>query len=146
MGTTMVMATIVDLVLQVANVGDSRLYVISDELRQITNDHSYVEEMIKVGSLDRQSARNHPQKNIITRAIGADDEIEPDFFTVKLKKGQKVLMCSDGLTNMIEDDDIFKIIKESKSLEEAGLNLVRTANDNGGKDNVSVILIDPFAD
>ena len=146
MGTTMVVATIVDSVLQVANVGDSRLYVISDELRQITNDHSYVEEMIKVGSLDRQSARNHPQKNIITRAIGAEDEIEPDFFTVKLKKGQKVLMCSDGLTNMIEDDDIFKIIKESKSLEEAGLNLVRTANDNGGKDNVSVILIDPFAD
>ena len=147
MGTTLVVATIIDdSILQVANVGDSRLYVIGDDIRQITNDHSYVEEMIKVGSLDRKSARNHPQKNIITRAIGAADEIEPDFFTVKLKKGQVVLMCSDGLTNMMDDEDIYNIVKGEGDLEDKAKKLVSLANDNGGKDNVSVILADPFAD
>ena len=103
MGTTLVLAAVVGDCLQVANVGDSRLYVIGDDIKQVTVDHSYVEEMIKMGSLDRESARTHPQKNIITRAVGADDDIETDFFTVRLHKGDTVLMCSDGLTNMLED-------------------------------------------
>lgn len=146
MGTTAVLATIFGDVLQVANVGDSRLYIVSDDIRQITVDHSYVEEMVKIGSLDRESARNHPQKNIITRAVGADKDITPDFFTVKLKPGDKVLMCSDGLSNMIEDEDILLILKREKDLAGKATELVRVANENGGKDNVAVIIIDPFAE
>lgn len=144
MGTTVVLATIVGGVLHVANVGDSRLYVVSDDIRQITVDHSYVEEMIKVGSLDRESARTHPQKNIITRAIGADDSITPDFFTVKLKKNEYVLMCSDGLSNMLEDSDILMILKKERDIAGKVEELIKAANDNGGKDNVAVVLIDPF--
>ncbi len=144
MGTTVVLASIIGECLQVANVGDSRLYVIGDDIRQITEDHSYVEEMIKLGSLDRESARTHPQKNIITRAIGADDTVTPDFFTVKLKKGDIVLMCSDGLSNMLEDDEILMILKKERDLAGMVSELVAAANDNGGKDNVSVIVIDPF--
>ena len=86
MGTTLVLASIVGDCLQVANVGDSRLYVIGDDIKQITVDHSYVEEMIKMGSLDRESARTHPQKNIITRAVGADDTIDTDFFKATAKQ------------------------------------------------------------
>ena len=98
MGTTVVVASCMGRFLQVANVGDSRLYVVNREIRQITRDHSLVEEMIRMGGLDRADARNHPDKNIITRAVGAEDHVEPDFFTVELREGDTVLMCSDGLT------------------------------------------------
>ncbi len=100
MGTTVVAATVLGKYLQVANVGDSRLYIINEEVRQITRDHSLVEEMVRMGGLDREAARNHPDKNIITRAIGARDTIEIDFFHEELKSGDLILMCSDGLTNM----------------------------------------------
>lgn len=145
MGTTMVLATVIGDVLQVANVGDSRLYVIgNDSIRQITVDHSYVEEMIKVGTLDRESARNHPQKNIITRAVGAEDEIIPDFFTVRLREDEIVLMCTDGLTNMVSDEDILTIVKKERDIAGKAEALVNAANDNGGKDNVAVVLVAPF--
>ena len=103
MGTTFVVATIFDLVMYVANIGDSRLYVIGKEMKQITEDHSLVEAMVKTGELDRNEARVHPNKNIITRALGANAYVEPDFFEVNLEEGDTVLMCSDGLTNMLED-------------------------------------------
>ena len=147
MGTTVVVATIRDGVLQVANVGDSRLYIIGqNEIRQITRDHSLVEEMVRMGGIDRQSARSHPDKNIITRAVGALDNIEADFFEEKLQPGDMVLLCSDGLTNMLEDEEIREIIREQSTLSEKGKRLIDTANENGGKDNISVILVDPFAD
>ena len=95
MGTTVVVASCMGRFLQVANVGDSRLYVVGSKIRQITRDHSYVEEMVRIGELDRADARNHPDKNIITRAVGAEDKVEPDFFTVELQEGEIVLMCSD---------------------------------------------------
>lgn len=146
MGTTVVTCSIFGDVLQAANVGDSRLYIVGDEIRQVTVDHSYVEEMIKVGSLDRESARNHPKKNIITRAVGADDEIYPDFFTVRLKPSEKILMCSDGLSNMLDDSEILTICKSERDLAGMVSKLVEAANNNGGLDNVSVIVIDPFGD
>ena len=102
---------------QVANVGDSRLYVVNEEIRQITRDHSKVEELVRVGVLDRAAARNHPEKNIITRAIGANDTIEADFFTVELAAGDIVLMCSDGLTNMLEDGEIRDILSGEGELK-----------------------------
>lgn len=145
MGSTVVAATCLGHYLQVANVGDSRLYIINDEIRQITRDHSLVEEMIRMGGLDRAAARNHPDKNIITRAIGALDTVEIDFFHEELRPGDIVLMCSDGLTNMLEDEEISEIIKTYPSLEERAEKLVESANRNGGKDNIAVILINVFA-
>ncbi|MGN0376537.1 MAG: Stp1/IreP family PP2C-type Ser/Thr phosphatase [Suilimivivens sp.] len=146
MGTTVVVATCIGKYLQVANVGDSRLYIINDEVRQITRDHSLVEEMVRMGGLDREAARNHPDKNIITRAIGARDTIEIDFFHEELKSGDIVLMCSDGLTNMLEDEEIGRILRSQGTIEERAEKLVEEANSNGGKDNIAVIIIDMFAE
>lgn len=145
MGTTVVAATCLGHYLQVANVGDSRLYIIGSEIRQITTDHSLVEEMVRMGGIDRKAARNHPDKNIITRAIGALDTVEIDFFHEELKPGELVLLCSDGLTNMLEDEEIGAILKEPVSMEEKAQRLIEAANDNGGKDNITVIIIDAFA-
>ena len=145
MGTTVVAATCLGHYLQVANVGDSRLYIIGSEIRQITTDHSLVEEMVRMGGIDRKAARNHPDKNISTRAIGALDTVEIDFFHEELKPGELVLLCSDGLTNMLEDEEIGAILKEPVSMEEKAQRLIEAANDNGGKDNITVIIIDAFA-
>lgn len=145
MGTTVVAATVLGKYLQVANVGDSRLYIINEEVKQITRDHSLVEEMVRMGGLDREAARNHPDKNIITRAIGARDTIEIDFFHEELKSGDLILMCSDGLTNMLEDEEIGRILKTPGTIEERAERLIDAANQNGGRDNIAVILIDAFA-
>ena len=146
MGTTLVAATCMGRFLEVANVGDSRLYVIGDEIRQITEDHSLVEEMVRMGGIGREEARNHPDKNIITRAVGARDDVEVDFFNVELQTGDRVLLCSDGLTNMVDDETICRILKNGKSLKDRVEELVQTANINGGRDNISVIVIEPLAD
>lgn len=143
MGTTVVAATCLGKYLQVANVGDSRLYIVNEEIRQITRDHSKVEELVRVGVLDRAAARNHPEKNIITRAIGANDTIEADFFTEELAAGDIVLMCSDGLTNMLEDEEIRDILGGEGELDDKARRLVEAANVHGGRDNISVILIEP---
>ena len=145
MGTTVVAATIKDDIMCVANVGDSRLYVINDEVKQITVDHSLVEEMVRMGGIGREQARVHQDKNIITRAIGAEDEIKIDFFQVELKKGDMILLCSDGLTNMVEDEEIRMILLAQKDIAGKAEALVAAANQNGGKDNITVILIEPFA-
>lgn len=146
MGTTLVAATCVGQYLHVANVGDSRLYVINEKITQITTDHSLVEEMVRLGGIDREAARMHPDKNIITRAVGASEEVKVDFFTSELKKGDIILMCSDGLTNMVEDEEIRMIVSGQRDVVEMAEALVNEANDNGGKDNISVIIIKPFAD
>lgn len=147
MGTTVVAATIDEDRLCVANVGDSRLYVINNrEIKQITRDHSLVEEMVRMGGLQREQARSHPDKNIITRAIGAQDEVEIDFFQMTLSKDDIILMCSDGLTNMIDDEEIRMILQGQRDIVEKAETLVNAANNNGGKDNIAVILVEPFAD
>ena len=131
----------------VANVGDSRLYVINqEEITQITRDHSLVEEMIRLGEMNKSEAKEHPDKNIITRAVGVAKDLEVDFFEVGLKSGDIVLLCSDGLTNMIEDDEIKRIVLSQRDIVERAEKLVETANENGGKDNITVVLINPFSD
>lgn len=144
MGTTVVALTILDSHLVIANVGDSRLYVVNQEIQQITRDHSLVEEMVRLGELDKEIAREHPDKNIITRAIGAIAEVDIDFFEVDVEQGDCILMCSDGLTNMIEDEDIRAIIMSQRDVAEQAEKLVDTANRNGGRDNITVIVIHPF--
>lgn len=141
MGTTMVVAVIVDKKLYVANIGDSRLYLINDDIKQITMDHSLVEELIRSGQLERNKGRNHPEKNIITRAMGSRDEAMPDFFEIDIAEGDKILLCSDGLSNMVEDDEIRDIIQDNSSLDDAVSSLISRANYYGGNDNISVVIV-----
>ncbi|SCP98055.1 Stp1/IreP family PP2C-type Ser/Thr phosphatase [Anaerobium acetethylicum] len=145
MGTTLVAATIAEGCLYIANVGDSRLYVVGKEIRQITRDHSLVEEMVRMGEIRREDARSHPDKNIITRAIGAGSDVTADFFEVDLENGDMILMCTDGLTNMMEDEMIMEIMKKPADLGAKAEELVETANRNGGKDNIAVLIIEPFS-
>ena len=144
MGTTFVATTITENRLFIVNIGDSRLYTIekTGSIKQITRDHSLVEEKILRGELDRKDAKYHPQKNVITRALGAQRQILLDFFEVELEDVSYVLLCSDGLTNMVDDTIIQEIVWTFKgTLEEKAKKLVALANENGGKDNISLVLI-----
>lgn len=142
MGTTFVVATVIGNSIYIANIGDSRLYLVNrNRIQQITRDHSLVEEMISLGEIDRKNARTHSKKNIITRAVGVDVSVIPDFFEIQYEKGDMILMCSDGLSNMIEDEDMQHIIRGGGSLEDIVMKLIDTANENGGRDNISVVLV-----
>ncbi len=145
MGTTIVAATIIGKKLIAANVGDSRLYVINEGgITQVTRDHSYVEEMVRSGRLKRADARNHPYKNKITRAVGVFPALEIDFFEVELEEGDMILLCTDGLTNMVEEEDIKRIVLGQRDIVEKVTTLIDEANRNGGKDNITAVLVEPF--
>lgn len=144
MGTTMVVATCQGDRVTIANVGDSRLYVINDTIRQITKDHSLVEEMVSLGGIDKEAARNHPDKNIITRAVGVKPCVEVDFFALTVVEADKLLLCSDGLTNMLRDEEICEIVQKNEEPEQAVKALIEAANYNGGRDNIAVILVEPL--
>ena len=144
MGTTFVAATIVNEELLVANVGDSRLYLISGgAIRQITRDHSYVEEMVAMGRMDRGSEYYNSHKNIITRAMGIERAVEADFFEAELHPGDYFLLCSDGLTNMVDDGTICRIVTGGGSLKDKAARLIGEANRQGGVDNIAVVLVRP---
>lgn len=143
MGTTLVAAVIEDTTMYVANVGDSRLYQIRNQLKQITRDHSYVEELVSLGQMERGSRDYREKKNIITRAVGTEEKLDIDFFEVSLEPGDYILMCSDGLSNMLEDAEMEEIICSELELGEKAEKLITVANDNGGKDNIGVVLINP---
>ena len=117
---------------------------INKNITQITKDHSLVEEMVTMGGLDKEAARNHPDKNIITRAIGVKEFVLADFFEVKLEKEDKILLCTDGLTNMLNDDEIHRIVQSNEDVETAAKALIAAANEKGGRDNIAVVLIEPF--
>ena len=144
MGTTLVIGTIIGNKLFVANIGDSRLYVIGQKMRQITRDHSLVDEMVRLGEINADEARVHPDKNIITRAVGTSEHVEADYFEVELTEDDAILLCTDGLTNMVKDEEILEIISKNESVETATEKLIRLANANGGKDNITVMIIKPF--
>ncbi len=143
MGTTLVAAVIEGDTLYVANVGDSRLYLLRDELKQITRDHSLVEELVALGKLERGSEAYRNQKNVITRAIGILPTVEIDFFEVPLTECDCILMCSDGLSNMVEDEQICRMLQTTDTLEEKVERLIEQAKENGGKDNIAVLLAEP---
>ena len=142
MGTTLVCATVMEGTAYVGNIGDSRMYLFRGGLRQITVDHSLVEEMVQSGEIQKDEMRTHPNKNIITRALGTDVAVRPDCFEIEVQTGDVLLLCSDGLTNMLEDEEIANILNEHISdMKEAGELLVEQANKAGGKDNISVVLV-----
>lgn len=140
MGTTFVAATVVDKVVYVMNVGDSRLYYYDGSLRQVTMDHSLVEELVRAGELNRLESRNHPQKNIITKAVGVSETIQPDFFMLDIEEGEKILLCSDGLTNMVDDEKLEEIMSEPEELNQMAQECIDEALFYGGLDNIAVVI------
>ncbi len=139
MGTTIVAVVIVNNIAVVAHVGDSRAYIVNDTIKQITKDHSYVQLLVDNGKITLEEAENHPDKNIITRAIGIEGFVDVDVDIVDIKNEDILLLCTDGLNGYVRDDDILKTVKEygDSSTEK----LVETANLNGGHDNITVVLI-----
>lgn len=142
-GSTLVLATIKGNVLYVANIGDSRLYLLREQLEQVTRDHSYVEEMVALGKIKRGSHDYIENKNIITRAVGTGKDVDIDLFALKLKSRDSILMCSDGLSNMVDEFEIEYIIRSEEGIQKKVESLVKAANRNGGRDNISVVLVEP---
>ena len=141
MGTTLTLAKVHGNEVSVAHVGDSRAYRMRDgELSQLTRDHSLVAELERSGQITAQAAEHHPQRSIITRALGPEPDVEVDTYTLAGRDGDLFLICSDGLTSMISDDEVASILTSARSLDEAADALVLAANQSGGKDNITVIL------
>ena len=140
MGTTCVIALISNNVLYAVNVGDSRLYVINHEIRQISKDHTIVMRMYESGEITKEQLKNHPQRNYITKAVGVATHIEPDYFEFELNENSSVLLCTDGLSNCCDEADIFNIVKKYAPEDVPG-QLIKLALDNGGNDNITVAYI-----
>ena len=140
MGTTLDVCLIYNSRIYIGHVGDSRVYRIRKEfMRRLTKDHSYVQTLVDDGTITKEEAYSHPKKNMLTKALGCVQTVEPDVYTKTFIKDDIILMCSDGLTNMIREENIYEIIKQDK--ENAIENLVKQANDNGGLDNITVVII-----
>jgi protein phosphatase len=142
MGTTLVAALVSGDLATVANVGDSRAYVLAqDEVFQITTDHSLVERLVATGHITPEEAHHHPQRNIIYRVIGERPEVDVDIFEQRLSPGEALLLCSDGLSGTVADNQIWQIWRTSTSPQEACERLVEAANQAGGQDNVTVVIV-----
>ena len=142
MGTTSVCAIVTGNAVTLANVGDSRAYVISDnEIRQETKDDSLVQELVDKGDITKDEARDHPRKNEITKAVGISSSLEAAIKTVQLKNDESLLLCCDGVTAHLSDDDIKKIVQETPDPQHACKKIVDMANDRGGSDNISLIIL-----
>ena len=143
MGTTLVALCVCGYEALAVNIGDSRLYEVTQEgIRQISEDHSLVAELVRKGELSPQEARNHPDKNIITRALGIQEEAEIDLFPFHVDPGNRYLLCSDGLSNMVEDTELCRLIQGDENLYDVGCRLILEANRNGGMDNIAVVLVE----
>jgi len=145
MGTTMTAALVgEDGVVTIGHVGDSRAYLLREgRLEQLTEDHSLVAELVRTGKLSAEDAERHPQRSVITRALGTDPEVDVDTFTVDAQVGDLFLLCSDGLTTMVDDDEILRTVEDSREdLEQAAQVLVRKANRGGGEDNITVVFFE----
>lgn len=142
MGTTITLAYILKEYLYIGHVGDSRAYIISGEgISQITEDHSLVNELVKNGSITIEESKTHPQRNMITRAVGTSNEIEVDVIKRHYNSNDILLICSDGLSNMVSDEEILKIFNKIPIIKEACKELINKAKDNGGKDNITIIAV-----
>ncbi|HLY49630.1 MAG TPA: Stp1/IreP family PP2C-type Ser/Thr phosphatase [Solirubrobacteraceae bacterium] len=141
MGTTLTAAYLDDADLAIAHVGDSRAYLFrGGELRRLTQDHSLVDELVRQGKLTEEQAAEHPQRSIITRALGPEPEVEVDTWSYPVKAGDVMLLCSDGLTSMVSEERVADILGSAPSLRAAADELIREANEAGGRDNITVVL------
>lgn len=141
MGTTLEICLIYNSKAYIGHVGDSRIYRIrNSSMKKLTTDHSYVEQLIKEGKITREEAYSHPKKNMLVKALGCNSMVEPDIFSRAFLKGDIILMCSDGLTNMLKEEEIYKVLLENP--EKPVENLINSANRQGGIDNITAIIID----
>jgi serine/threonine protein phosphatase PrpC len=141
MGTTLTVAAVADGVVSIGHVGDSRAYLVRDgNLEQLTEDHSLVGELVRTGKLSAEEAVSHPQRSMITRALGTDPSVDVDMFSVEPRAGDLFLLCSDGLTSMVDDREILRLVGEKRGdLEELVKVLIKAANKGGGEDNITVV-------
>jgi len=147
MGTTVVAALFDADRATLVHVGDSRAYLFRDgELRRLTDDHSWVQEQVNAGILSEDEAKGHPLKNVVTRALGGAAHVSVDLIEVPLHPHDRFLLCSDGLTGMLPDEDLFAHLKSEDGLEKTVRHLIDTANDRGGVDNITAILVEVGAD
>lgn len=143
MGTTCTLALLGDDTAQIAHVGDSRAYLFRDgSLKQVTQDHTLVGRLVREGKLRPEEAERHPQRSIITRALGVDEQVDVDLMSVELADGDRLLLCSDGLSAMISSSDIEEVLRAHEDPQSAAENLVEKANEAGGEDNITVVVID----
>lgn len=141
MGTTVVVAIVIGKVAHIAHAGDSRAYIINkDSIEQITRDHSVVQSMVENGEITEEQAKVHPNRNVITRALGVDDRIDIDYNEVILRDGDTIMICTDGLTNYVENEQILELSNSCKFYEYPE-KLIDMANDNGGGDNITVVMM-----
>jgi protein phosphatase len=141
MGTTLTVAAVEDGVVSIGHVGDSRAYLVRDgKLEQLTEDHSLVGELLRTGKLSAEEAESHPQRSMITRALGTDPNVDVDIFSVEPRVGDLFLLCSDGLTTMVDDREILRLIGEKRGdLKDLVKALIKAANKGGGEDNITVV-------
>ncbi len=140
MGTTAVVAIVRDGVAIICNIGDSRAYLINEQLSQITRDHSVVQTLVESGKLSPEQARVHPEKNVITRALGVEENTFCDNYVIVFNKDNKLLLCTDGMSNYVSEQKIFNIVK-SNDIDKIADLLINEANIGGGKDNITVAII-----
>jgi protein phosphatase len=141
MGTTIVAAVLTELFTTVAHIGDSRCYIFNDAgFSKITEDHSLVNELLKSGQISKEDAENHPRKNVLTRALGTELTVEMDIKTIICEEEDILLLCSDGLSNMVTEAEMSSILSNGKPIEEQALSLTQLANEKGGEDNISLII------
>lgn len=143
MGTTLTALVVREHYAVLAHVGDSRAYLIrGDDIIQLTRDHSLVQELYREGGITRAQAREHPQRNVLTRALGTAGSVDIDLTRVEIQRGDLLLLCTDGLSNLVEDHDILMLVRQSRNPEKAVTSLIRAALSQGGNDNISVVLVE----
>lgn len=142
MGTTIVAALITNDFVTIAHIGDSRCYIHNDNgFKQVTEDHSLVNELVRAGQITYEDAQHHPRKNIVLKALGTKEQVETDIKTLVIEAGDKLLLCSDGLTDKIENDELVAFIQRDESINDISQKLIDLANERGGEDNISLIFL-----
>ncbi|WP_071395383.1 Stp1/IreP family PP2C-type Ser/Thr phosphatase [Bacillus tuaregi] len=147
MGTTIVAAIITELFATIAHIGDSRCYILNESgFSQVTEDHSLVNELVRSGEITKEDAENHPRKNVLLRALGTETSVEMDIKTILFEEGDRLLLCSDGLSNKVSETEIVDILQTNFTIDEKANRLIKLANDNGGEDNITLIIVEYYLD
>ena len=142
MGTTIVAALCTERTVTIVNVGDSRCYLFNEDgFKQVTEDHSLVNELVRSGQISKEDAEHHPRKNVILRALGTEANVEVDVRTIVFEEGDMILLCSDGLSDKLSETEIMEILKSGASLDEMADTFIQRANDNGGEDNITLAIL-----
>ncbi|MBX9972352.1 Stp1/IreP family PP2C-type Ser/Thr phosphatase [Cytobacillus firmus] len=145
MGTTVVAAICTDRFATIANIGDSRCYILNESgFQQLTEDHSLVNELVRSGQITKEDAEHHPRKNVLLRALGTEAAVEMDIKTITFEEGDLLLLCSDGLSNKVAVAEMSEILKSGRTLEEKAAVLIEQANNNGGEDNITLVIAEYY--